>query len=85
MRVTFEPGWPWSECVKPIVGTDSCQVSHLFNVISGRLVTRVDDSSEAEFGPDDLGFIPLGHDAWTVGNEPFVAIDYRGGAVCARQ
>ena len=84
MRVTFEPGWRWSECVKPIAGTDSCQVSHLINVISGRLVTRMDDGSEAEFGPGDVGSIPPGHDAWTVGNEPFVCIDFQGGAVYAK-
>ena len=84
MRVTFEPGWRWSECVKPIIGTDSCQVSHLFNVISGRLVTRMDGGSEAEFGPGDVGLIPPGHDAWTVGSEPFVAIDYQGGALYAK-
>jgi len=52
--VKFEPGWRWSECVKPIVGTDSCQVIHLFNVISGRMVVRMDDGSEAELRPGDV-------------------------------
>lgn len=84
MRVTFEPGWRWSECVKPIVGTDSCQVSHLVHVISGRMGIRMDDGSEAEFGPGDVGSIPPGHDAWIVGNEPFVGIDFQGGAVYAK-
>jgi hypothetical protein len=50
-RVTHEPGWRWSECVKPVVGTDSCQVGHLIHVLSGRIVVRMDDGSEAEFGP----------------------------------
>jgi len=85
MRVRFEPGWRWSECVKPIVGTNSCQVAHLIHVISGRMVVRMDDGSEAEFGPGDVGSIPPGHDAWIVGNEPFVSIDFQGGAVYAKQ
>ena len=63
-RVIHEPGWRWSECVKPAIGTDSCQVGHLIHVISGRIVVRMDDGSEAEFGPGDVGSIPPGHDAW---------------------
>ena len=62
-RVIHDPGWRWSECVKPVVGTDSCQVGHLIHVISGRIVARMDDGSEAEFGPGDVGSIPPGHDA----------------------
>jgi len=84
MRTTFEPGWRWSESVKPIAGTDSCQVLHLTYVISGRMAVRMDDGSEAEFGPGDVGVIPPGHDAWVVGDAPFVGIDFRGGAVYAK-
>ena len=84
MRVTFEPGWRWSECVKPIVGTDSCQVTHLLHVVSGRLVTKMDDGSETELGPGDIGYIPPGHDGWVVGDEPFVALDFQGAAVYAK-
>ena len=84
MRVRFEPGWRWSECVKPVVGTPSCQVGHLMHVISGRMGVRMDDGSEAEFGPGDVGVIPPGHDAWIVGNESFVGIDFQGGAVYAK-
>jgi hypothetical protein len=76
IRVTNQPGWRWSECVKPIAGTDSCQVSHLIHVISGRIAVRMDDGSESEFGPGDMGSIPPGHDAWIVGNEPFISIDF---------
>ena len=76
IRVTNQPGWRWSECVKPIVGTDSCQVSHLIQVISGRIMVRMDDGSEAEFCPGDVGSVPPGHDAWIVGNEPFTSIDF---------
>ncbi len=84
MRATFEPGWRWSESVKPVAGTDSCQVAHLLYVVSGRLVTRMDDGSEAEFGPGDVGSIPPGHDAWVVGTERFVAIDFQGGGTYAK-
>jgi mannose-6-phosphate isomerase-like protein (cupin superfamily) len=84
MRITFDPGWRWSESVKPIVKTDSCQVHHLTYVISGRMAVRMDDGSETEFGPGDVGVIPPGHDAWVVGNEPVVGIDFRGGAIYAK-
>jgi hypothetical protein len=60
IRVTNQPEWRWSECVKPIVATDSCQVSHLIHVISGRIKVRMDDGSEAEFGPGDVGAFLLG-------------------------
>ena len=75
---TFEPGWQWSECVKPIAGTDSCQVPHVGYVLSGRIKVVMDDGSEEEFGPDDAVVIPPGHDAWTVGDEPCVMLDFAG-------
>ena len=84
MRTIFEPGWRWSEHIKPVAGTDSCQVHHLNYFISGRLAVRMDDGSTAEFGPGDIGVVPPGHDAWVVGNEPVVAIDFRGGAIFAK-
>ena len=84
MRVRFEPGWKWSTCVKPIVGTTSCQVGHLMHVISGRMVLRMDDGAETEFGPGDVGVIPPGHDAWIVGDKDFVGVDFQGGAVYAK-
>ena len=58
MRVRFEPGWKWSECVKPIAGTESCQVSHLMHMVSGRTPVRMDDGTEADFGAGDVGVIP---------------------------
>jgi hypothetical protein len=82
-RVIHEPGWRWSKCVKPAVGTDSCRVGHLIHVISGRIVVRMDDGSEAEFGPGDVGAIPPGQDAWVVG-ESFIGIDF-GDALYAKQ
>ncbi len=84
MRATFQPGWKWSECVKPVAGTDSCQVPHLVYTVSGRMVVRMDDGSETEVGPGDVTAIPPGHDAWTVGDEPYVGIDFQGGGQYAR-
>ena len=77
-RVTLQPGWKWSTCVKPIANTESCQASHLTYHISGRLRVRMDDGSEEEFGPGEVGVVPPGHDAWVVGNEPVVGIDITG-------
>jgi uncharacterized cupin superfamily protein len=84
MRARFEPGWRWSECVKPVAGTESCQVAHLMHVVSGRMGVRMDDGSEIEFGPGDVGSIPPGHDAWIIGEEPFIGIDFQGGATYAK-
>ena len=77
-RGTFEPGWKWSECVKPIAKTDSCQVSHVGYMISGRMKVVMDDGTEAEMGPGDAMVIPPGHDAWIVGDEPAVLLDFAG-------
>jgi hypothetical protein len=84
MRATFEPGWKWSESVKPIAGTNSCQVAHLGYQISGRLTVRMDDGTEYQFGPGDACAIPPGHDAWVEGNEPVVLIDFQGAAIYAK-
>ncbi|HKH14927.1 MAG TPA: cupin domain-containing protein [Solirubrobacterales bacterium] len=73
---TFEPGWRWSENVKPIAGTDSCQVSHLGYVLSGRMRVQMDDGSDGEVGPGDIFAIPPGHDAEVVGDEPCVMVDF---------
>src|SRR2546421_10247880 len=75
-RATFEPGWKWSENVKPIAGTDSCQVSHLGYVLSGRMRVYMDDGSEAEIGPGEVMAIAPGHDAEVVGDEPCVSLDF---------
>ncbi len=75
-RLTFQPGWRWSECVKPVVGTDSCQARHLGAVISGRMHVVHGDGSEADVGPGDAYRVDPGHDAWVVGDEPFVAYEF---------
>jgi hypothetical protein len=81
----FEPGWRWSESVRPIVGTESCQVEHLGYVLSGRLHTRMDDGTEAEAAAGDLVHIPPGHDGWTVGDEPVLFLEIMGAAPYARR
>ena len=77
-RASLQPGWKWSESVKPIVKTEYCQAPHVQYQVSGRLRVKMADGSEQEFGPGDVGVIPPGHDAWVVGNEPVVAIDISG-------
>ena len=74
-RFNFEPGWRWSECIKPVVGTDSCQNSHVGYIVSGRLTVQTNDGTRKSLGPGDSYTIPPGHDAWVEGNEPFVALE----------
>jgi quercetin dioxygenase-like cupin family protein len=83
-RATFQPGWQWSKHVKPIAKTDSCQAAHLGYYISGRMKVVMDDGEEEEFGPGDYAVIPPGHDAWIVGDEPCVVIDWQGFADYAK-
>jgi quercetin dioxygenase-like cupin family protein len=75
-RVTLEPGWRWSEAIKPIAKTDSCQVQHTGYVVSGRMKIVMDDGSEQEIGPGDVYVIRPGHDAWVVGEETYVGVDF---------
>ena len=77
-RMTFEPGWKWSECVKPVVGTDSCQVRHVGIAQSGTLHITHEDGTEADIGPGDAYVIEPGHDGWVVGDEPFVGFEFEG-------
>jgi quercetin dioxygenase-like cupin family protein len=84
-RATFMPGWRWSEHVKPIAKTDSCQAAHLGYYVSGRMKVVLDDGEELEYGPGDFSIIPPGHDAWTIGDEPCVVIDWQGFADYAKR
>ena len=84
MRTTFQPGWRWSECVKPVVGTESCQTHHLGYAISGRMHVVMDDGTELEIGPGEAMQIPPGHDAWIVGDEAYVGVDFKGGSGYAK-
>ncbi len=81
MRATFQPGWKWSECVKPTVGTASCQVPHINYIISGRMMILMDDGTEINMGPGEAAVVPPGHDAWVIGDVPCVAIDFSGGNI----
>jgi class 3 adenylate cyclase len=77
-RTVFEPGWRWSEHVRPIAGTELCQYHHVGVSISGRLAVRMSDGSAMEIGPNNVYEIPPDHDAWVVGDEPYVSIDTAG-------
>ncbi|MET9675809.1 cupin domain-containing protein [Streptomyces sp. NPDC006482] len=77
-RAVFEPGWQWSKHVKPIAGTDSCQASHVGYVVSGRMKVVMDDGESVEFGSGDFMEVKPGHDAWVLGDEPCVALDWVG-------
>lgn len=78
-RVTFNSGARWSEDLKTYAGTDSCMLPHVALVLRGTLRVRMDDGSEESFGPQDLMLLPPGHDAWTVGDEPCVFVEFSRG------
>jgi len=75
-KATFKPGWKWSECVKPIAKTESCMAEHSMYMISGKMKVVMDDGTEKEFGPGDAAYIPAGHDAWVLGKEDVVSLDF---------
>jgi hypothetical protein len=77
-RAILQPGWRWSEHVKPLAKTKSCEAPHLQYHVSGRLHVVMDDGSEAEFGPGEVSLLPPGHDAWVAGDEPVVLVDVQG-------
>ena len=83
-RFTFQPGWRWSECIKPVVGTDSCQLEHLGYGVSVLLVVAHYDGSETEIGPGDAYLITPGHDAWVAGDEEFVGVEFKSAADYAK-
>lgn len=77
-RATFQPGWKWSTSVKPIVNTASCEAPHFQYHLSGTLHVRMDDGTEYDCRAGDVSLFPSGHDAWVVGNEPVVVVDFQG-------
>jgi hypothetical protein len=79
-RATLQPGWRWSESIKPIVGTDSCEIRHFGVLVAGRMKVVHDDGSERELGPGDVYSIQPGHDAWVVGDEAAVGVEFDSGA-----
>jgi len=72
----FEPGWRWSQDVKPIAGTDLCQVSHLGYCLSGRMTIEMEDGSEIAIRAGDVFAIAPGHDAEVIGDEPCTLLDF---------
>jgi hypothetical protein len=83
-RLVLEPGWRWSNDVKPIAGTELCEAPHMQYHVSGRLHVLMADGTEFEAGPGDVSSLPEGHDAWVVGDEPAVVVDWYGASNYAR-
>ena len=83
-RGTFEPGWKWSTHVKPIAKTKSCEAPHFQYQISGTMKVVMDDGTARECKAGDVSLLPTGHDAWVVGNEPVVVVDFQGMANYAK-
>jgi hypothetical protein len=84
-RLVFQPGWRWSKDVKPIAKTKSCEAPHFQYHVSGRLGIRMDDGTEFVAEPGDVTSLPSGHDAWVVGNEPVVVVDWFGASRYAKK
>jgi hypothetical protein len=84
-RLTLEPGWRWSTHVKQIAGTDLCEVPHFQYHVSGTIHVKMADGTEFDAGPGDVTALPIGHDAWVVGSEPVVAIDWNGASNYAKR
>jgi quercetin dioxygenase-like cupin family protein len=83
-RYTFQPGWRWSECIKPVVNTDSCQTEHIGYVLSGALQIKHSDGTEKEIAAGSVYHIAPDHDAWNAGNEPAVIVEFQGAANYAK-
>jgi hypothetical protein len=83
-RLVFEPGWRWSSDVKPIAQTASCEAPHFQYHVSGRLAIQMDDGTELIAGPGDITSLPSGHDAWVVGDEAVVTVDWFGASSYAK-
>ncbi|MCS5711321.1 cupin domain-containing protein [Candidatus Berkiella aquae] len=77
-RATFQPGWRWSESLQPIAKTTSCEAPHFQYHIAGVLKVKMDDGQEYECRAGDISLLPSGHDAWVVGDEPVIVVDFQG-------
>ena len=77
-RYTLQPGWRWSQHVKPVAGTELCEAPHFQYQASGTLHVRMADGDEFEVGPGEVSVLPPGHDAWVIGDEPVVLVDWGG-------
>jgi hypothetical protein len=83
-RLVLEPGWRWSTDVKPIANTESCEAPHFQYHVSGQLAILMDDGTEMIANPGDVTSLPRGHDAWVVGDEPVVVVDWFGASSYAK-
>jgi len=77
-RATLEPGWRWSSSVQPIAKTLSCEAPHFQYHVSGTLRILMDDGKEFDCKAGDVSLLPAGHDAWVVGDEPVLVVDFQG-------
>lgn len=77
-RAIFEPGWKWSESVQPLAKTKSCEAPHYQYHVSGELMVKMDDGTMLHLKPGDISLLPMGHDAWVVGTEPAIVVDFQG-------
>jgi hypothetical protein len=84
-RATLQPGWRWSESVKPISKTHSCEAAHFQYQLSGTMKVIMDDGTELICNAGEISLLPPGHDAWVIGNEPVVVVDFQGMADYAKQ
>jgi hypothetical protein len=84
-RLTIEPGWRWSKHVKPIANTEWCEASHFQYQVSGTLHVVMADGEEFDCVAGDVSLLPSGHDAWVVGDETVVLIDWNGSTTYARR
>lgn len=83
-RLTLQPGWRWSDHVKPLAGTDLCEAPHFQYHVAGTLHIVMADGAEFDARPGDVTALPQGHDAWVVGDEPVVVVDWYGASNYAR-
>lgn len=77
-RATFEPGWKWSTSLQPLIKTESCHAPHFQYHVSGVLKVQMSDGTVLECREGDISLLPSGHDAWVVGNEPVIVVDFQG-------
>lgn len=77
-ELVSEPGWRWSEHVRPTVGGEWCQARHVGYIVSGSLGVEFMDGTRAVFSPGDVFDIPPGHDGFTVGDESCVQVEWMG-------
>ena len=84
-RLILEPGWRWAKDVKPIAGTAWCEAPHFQYQVSGTLHVELHDGQKIDLGPGSVSHLPAGHDAWVIGTEPVVLVDFHGASNYAKR